>query len=219
MNTKWNTVILDECIEAINKYNQGIYGKTGKKNTDIDSEACALFRNGLGQTVEVIQKQVRFIGNDYGGAAFRLAVTELPPKIANYIFSVRDEYVKAATETQPLVKEIPDRNCIEFLYKAFQFPVNNKKNWLVWGTKFWHFLNPNAFPINDRRARIFFDIKDNKNRIDEYCDFISRFREFIIAHQDWEPKLWEADGELAWSSIKLWDKVAYELGATNPKKC
>lgn len=216
MNVKWNTVTLDQCIEAIRKYNSA----TGKQGIQLDVKARELFRNGLGQTVEVIQKQVRFIGYDYGGAAgFRLAVTELPPKIANYIFSVRDEYVKAATKTQPLVKEIPDRNCIKFLYKAFQFPVNNKNNWLVWGTKFWHFLNLNAFPIDDRRARYFFDIKDNKNRIDEYCDFITRFREFLIAHQGWEPKLWEVDGRLAWSNIKLWDKVAYEHGATNPKKC
>jgi len=215
MNPKWNTVELDQCINAIRKYNN----TTGKRGIQLDIDARELFKNGLGYTVEIIQKQVHFIGNDYGGTAFKLAGIELPLKIANYIFSIRGEYVKAATSTPSLIKQIPDRNCIGFLYKVFQFPVNNKRNWLVWGTKFWHFLNSNAFPIYDSRARNFFEIKINKDKVDEYCDFTARFREFLIAHQDWENQLWQVDGGIAWSSIKLWDKVAYEFGATSSEKC
>jgi hypothetical protein len=41
----------------------------------------------------------------------------------------------------------------------------------------------------------------------------------ININQNGEPKLWEVDGGLAWSNINLWDKVAFELGATDSKKC
>jgi hypothetical protein len=31
----------------------------------------------------------------------------------------------------------------------------------VWGTKFWYFLNPDAFPIEDSRVDRFFVLRDH----------------------------------------------------------
>jgi hypothetical protein len=87
-----------------------------------------------------------------------------------------------------------------------------KKNWQVWGTKFWHFLNPDAFPIEDSRVDKFFVLTD-LNSVDKYLKFLNRFREFALSHQEWLAQLRQVDGGLAWCDNKLWDKMCYGLGS------
>ena len=91
-------------------------------------------------------------------------------------------------------------------------------NWKVWAAKFWHHLNPHAFPIRDSRVdRIF--ILPSSNAIDEYLELLNRFRAFVVSHQEWLPRLRQTDGGVdgevdglpMCSDNKLWDKMCYGL--------
>jgi hypothetical protein len=76
---------------------------------------------------------------------------------------------------------------------------------------FWHFLNPDAFPIADRRVKDFFDLGRPKNSVDLYLDVMKKFREFSLSHEDWIPSLRQVDKFScpAWNDNKLWDKMCY----------
>jgi hypothetical protein len=91
------------------------------------------------------------------------------------------------------------------------------KYWLVWATKFWHFPNPAAFPIEDSRADDFFLVKAADNPVGRYLTFAERFRSFILTNQSWLPELRKADGDTGCSDNKLWDKIWYGLGELEPK--
>jgi hypothetical protein len=82
-------------------------------------------------------------------------------KICGFLFDVcgsqfmhivaNQQYIRTARSTRPILIEIANRSAIEILYRPFmQEPLYGKSNWLVRGTKFWHVLNPDAFPILDR---------------------------------------------------------------------
>lgn len=220
MGNKDNTITLPEAITAISAYNSGVYKKTGRKNVDIDNDARRRFAGGLAQTPSDIKEQVRFIGQDYGGTAYTLAGQLLPDRIGQAIYSVRSQYAQRASSAIPLISSVTDRKLVEFLFHPFEQILESpngrstQKNWLTWGTKFWHFLNPDAFAILDSRARKFFSISTRKNVIDTYCEFLDKFRASMTSHQGWFPRLRQIDGGLAWNDIKLWDKVVYESGAT-----
>jgi hypothetical protein len=67
-------------------------------------------------------------------------------------------------------------------------------NWLVWAAKFWHHLNPPAFPIEDSRVDDFFMLNNRSASVDKYLDLLNRFRRFVVLHQDWLQHLRQADG-------------------------
>ena len=217
MGTNHNTITLPEAIAAISSYNSGVY--KGRRNVDIDNEARQLFLDGLGKTPSQIKDQVRFIGQDYGGTGFTLAGQQLPDRIAQEIYSARDEYAARTSSASPLVGCVPDQELVRFLYHPFEQVFKSPKgkrtfnNWLTWGTKFWHFLNPETFPMRDSRAKRFFSVTDRSNPIQTYCEYLEIFRASMISHQGWFPRLRQVDDGQAWNDVKLWDKVAYEAGA------
>jgi hypothetical protein len=194
-------------------YNEGLYGCL--KNPDLDRQARDMFAHGLGSTSAEIMRQVELIGRDYGGAAGFKAAYALAPDIANAIVTNRQQYEQAAVSARPILSQVPSRDAIEILYLPFVRPLHGKSNWQVWGTKFWHFLNPDAFPIEDRYVNQFFVLND-ANSVDTYLKFLNRFREFALSHQEWLPHLREVDGdvdgEIACSDNKLWDKMCYGFG-------
>jgi len=158
---------------------------------------------------------VEFIGKrvpqGYGGVAGCPGAIILAKDIAADIFANRGQYV-AAYSVPPLSEKIPSRSTIEVLYAPFSnkpFP-NVGSEWLVWGTKFWHWLNPLTFPIEDSRVNDFFRI-DRPNSVDKYLDFLKVFKEFTLSHQEWLPELWKVDGGDAGCDNKLGDKVFYGL--------
>jgi hypothetical protein len=68
----WQTITLETAIQAVEAYNSGRYN--GFDNLQLDLRGRQIFAGGLGQTLEAILEQVRFIGEDYGGVAgFRAA--------------------------------------------------------------------------------------------------------------------------------------------------
>jgi hypothetical protein len=206
--TTWKTITLERAKSAVKAYNEGVYGCL--KNPDLDRQARDMFADGLGSSCSKIERQVEFIGRDYGGAAGFKAAFVLAPDIARDIFANRDRYVQAARSALPILTKVPSRDTIEILYDPFVKPLHGKSNWQVWGTKFWHFLNPDAFPIEDSRVDTFFALTD-LNSVDKYLKFLNRFRGFVLAHQSWLPELRQVDGGDAWSDTKLWDKMCYGL--------
>jgi len=211
--TTWKTVTLETARQGVRAYNDLKWIENGaiRCNADIDREARDMFAERLGRTEHKILQQVQFIGRDYGGVAGFPSAVGVAPDIAADIYKSRPEYEQAAYSARPLLYEIPSREAIETLYRPFVKPIHGKSNWLVWATKFWHFLNPDAFPIEDSRVHIFFVI-NQPNSVDKYLSFCNRFRGFALSHQEWLPELRQVDGGTAWCDNKLWDKVCYGLG-------
>jgi hypothetical protein len=221
--TTCQTVSLDRACRAVEVYNKGLDGH-GVVKDDLDIRARKMFANGLGSSTERIGEQLRFIGADYGGVAGRPAALKLVPNIAHDIFQNREEYERTAYSALPILSEVADRNTtIAFLYRPFVQPLVDKNgretsNWKVWAAKFWHHLNPCAFPIRDSRVDRFF-ILPTSNPIDEYLELLNRFRAFAVSHQEWLPHLRQVDGEVdgevdgipVCSDNKLWDKMCYGL--------
>lgn len=206
--TTFRTISLEKARLAVKVYNEGLYGSV--KNPTLDRDALDMFADGLGATEAKIFRQVCFIGDDYGGVAGYPSALKLADSIAKDIASRRGEYEAAISSTPPLMEIIPSKQTIEILYKPFIKPLGNKSNWLVWATKFWHFLNPNSFPIEDSRVDTFFGI-NLPNSVDKYLTLCERFRVFALSHQDWLAALREVDAGDAWCDIKLWDKMCYGL--------
>jgi len=209
MVATWRSITIEDAKSAVKAYNEGTYGCL--KNPALDQQARDMFLEGLGSTSGKINRQVDFIGRDYGGAAGFKAAYALAPDIARDIVANREQYAQVALAALPILTEIPSREAIEILYRPFVKPLHGKSNWQVWGTKFWHFLNPEAFPIEDSRVDKFFVLAD-LNSVDKYLRFLNRFREFALSHQEWLPHLRQVDGGLAWCDNKLWDKMCYGLG-------
>lgn len=96
-------------------------------------------------------------------------------------------------------------------------PFQGKKNWQVWATKFWHFLNHDGFPIEDGRVDRFFHLS-RSNSIAKYEELLARFRKFVSSRETWLPALREADQGRSWCDNKLWDKVFYGVGDLCPRE-
>jgi hypothetical protein len=209
--TTYKTITLDRAGVAVKVYNEGMYGCL--KNPDLDERARVMFKDGLGSTRDEILRQVDFIGRDYGGAAGFKAAYALAPDIASDIAANHQKYEHAALSALPVLTGLPSQEIIEILYDPFVKPLHGKSNWQVWATKFWHFLNPSAFPIEDSRVDKFFVLTD-LNSVSKYMKFLGRFREFVLSHQEWLPDLRQVDGDVdgeRCSDNKLWDKMCYGL--------
>jgi len=221
MRSSYMSVTLTQAVAAIRTYNSGIYGRNKRLNIELDAEGYSIFEGGLGSTVETITEQVRWIGQDYGGTGNVLAGRKLPELIAESIFSCRDEYIELLSSIPSLVEDFHFSMQTNRLYPPFQrkfiSPNSGKvsKNWMTWATKFWHFLKPHSFPIMDSRSKRFFEISSNKLPCDQYTMLLEQVHKILFLKEGWLPKLRESDSGYAPSDIKLWDKIAYELGAKN----
>jgi hypothetical protein len=80
-----------------------------------------------------------------------------------------------------------------------------------------HFVNPNAFPIQDSRVNQCFNLASMSNSPKKYHDLIILFRKFLIERKIWLPVLRDVDQRNSWSDLKLLDKVFYIIGEN--KKC
>jgi hypothetical protein len=215
--TTCQTVSLDRACRAVEVYNKGLDGH-GVVKDDLDIRARKMFANGIGSSREKIAEQLRFIGSDYGGVAGFPSAIVLASDIAHDIFENRKEFEVAAISASPILSRVADRGTICLLYRPFVKPLYGKSNWKVWAAKFWHHLNPRAFPIRDSRVDRFF-ILPSSNPIDEYLELLNRFRAFVVSHQEWLPHLRQVDGEVdgkvdgipVCSDNKLWDKMCYGL--------
>jgi hypothetical protein len=215
--TTYKTITLDRAKLAIKEYNKSMYGC--EKNTDLDERARVMFDGGLGKTTAEIERQVYFIGKDYGGVAARPAALVFAPDIARDIAANRAQFEQAACSAQPILLQVPRRSTVTILYAPFvKLLIDSNKrassNWQVWFTKFCFWLNQRAFPIEDSRVNDFFLLTADENSVDKYLKFADRFRDFVVRHQEWVPELRKvddgSDGQRC-SENKLWDKMCYGL--------
>lgn len=215
MKVTYRTLTLSQAVAAIKSYNTGIYGRSGRLNTDIDHEGLILFKVGLSQNREGLTSQIAWVGKDYGGSAHTIAQGELPSKIADAILQNFSAYVELVNRQKPLNQCIPSIIDIQTLYKPFQqtvqTPNRTLKNWLVWATKVWHFLNPDAFQIMDSRTKKFYQVSASADVVSQYMQLQTNAQTLHIKNQAWLQQMRLVDGGLAWSDLKLWDKVAYEI--------
>jgi len=220
MVVAYRTISIEVAIRAIRAYNTGLY--RGIKNLDLDCRARQMFSAGLSITSEGIFEQVRFIGKDYGGvAAFPVALS-VAPAIANDIYAVRDRYADLVRSAPQLLVSPSSNSVVAELYMPFVKLVHGKRNWQVWAAKFWHFLNPDAFPIEDSRVDKFLGLAGRAHSVEKYVEFLHRFRDFAVSHQGWLPSLREADEGHSWCDNKLWDKVCFgviELDELQGDRC
>jgi hypothetical protein len=209
--TTHRTITLDRAKLAVKVYNEGMYGCV--KNPDLDESARVMFVGGLGKTTSKIEQQVRFIGEDYGGAAGFKAAYSLTPEIARDIAANRARFEQAVCSAQSILMQVPSRASVNILYAPFVKLLHDKSNWQVWFSKFCFWLNQSAFPMEDSRVNNFLLIRD-VNSVDKYLKFADRFRDFVLRHQDWVPGLREVDDgsdSQPCSDNKLWDKMCYGL--------
>lgn len=211
----YENVTQSDAERAVRLYNEGFYAKGGAKNVEVDRRARQIFADGLGATVERITTQLRFVGKNYGGVAGFPAALTLAPSIAKDIHAGRAGYLESITTLRPLRDEVASRPTLDFLYTPFVKELHGKRNWLTWATKFWHFLNVDAFPMADSTVDRFFHLHNQSVSLDKYEKLLSRYRSFIGEREDWLPPLRAADGGLAWSDVKLWDKVCYGVADIN----
>ena len=155
-----------------------------------------------------------------------LAPEKLSPEIARRIWERRKAYCDAVANAPKLSKSFPSSAAIETLYGPFECCLTSLKgkrvfrNWQVWGAKFWHFLNSNSFPIEDRFTDVCFDYLYNERPklqsmhpgVERYLRYSSLFRRLMFEHESWVAPLMEADRGHAWSELKLWDKVLFIHG-------
>jgi hypothetical protein len=209
--TTYRNITLERAKLAVKVYNEGMYGCV--KNPDLDERARVMFEDGLGRADADIERQVRFIGEDYGGAAGFKAAYSLTPLIARDIATNRAQYEQAVISAQPILMQVPRRASVNILYAPFVKPLHNKSNWQVWFSKFCFWLNQRAFPMEDSRVNDFFLLTD-LNSVDKYLKFADRFRDFALRHEEWVPELRKVDDgsdSQPCSDNKLWDKMCYGL--------
>lgn len=216
MACTYDTVTIADALDAIRRYNRGVYGKSGKTNLDIDREGKSLFQNGLEGNKEGLERQIRWVGKDYGGTAHTIASKELPSRIADTILEDWDAYRSKMLGQHPLIEGTMSEALIRVLYQPFtqrlETDKRSLKNWMTWATKVWHFVNPEAFQIMDSRAKRFYRISTSKDPVDSYLELGEKTRELLLKREAWLADMRAVDQGEAWSDLKLWDKVAYELG-------
>jgi hypothetical protein len=211
----YTNATLRDAEDAVRRYNAGHYAKAGLPNIALDELAQGLFANGLGTTLERLTNQVTFIGKEYGGvAAFPVALT-LAPAMARDVFATRSSYDLTVCGVPPLRQAPASRATLQVLYAPFVRELHGKKNWLTWASKFWHFLNADAFPIEDSTVDKFFRLYNLSVSLDKYEQLLKQHAHFSVAHEEWLPRLRAVDGGHAWNDVKLWDKAFYGIAEIN----
>jgi len=135
-----------DALSMIDAYNCGQY--LGRRNTDLDGEGYARLSAGLPRDVETLVDDLVFVGRNYAGARESLLPDSLEAesrRIAAKIVEYRDGYERALRSLEPLSTRVPDLTTTEILLA----PFHASRSWLVWGTKFLHFLAPDTFPMLD----------------------------------------------------------------------
>src|SRR5271156_2194856 len=120
MVATYRTITLQIAESAIKAYNDGTYGCL--KNPELDRQALDMFADGLGSSSGKIERQVEFIGRDYGGAAGFKAAYSLAPDITRDIVANREQYEQAAVSALPILSQVPGRDTLEILYRPFVKP-------------------------------------------------------------------------------------------------
>jgi hypothetical protein len=193
--------------QAVESYNRGKY--RGRLNVDIDRDADNRFHDGLAQDTPTLTEQLRFVGEDYGGAQRRFlphCIRDEAAKIAVKIAPVLPRFAAVVNMTAPLIERVPDEN-LEFLFELFVAT----KRWGVWASKTLHFLRPASFPVLDSRAARALGAPSGSS-VRHYRAFCCLFRRAMVESTAAMEAAKLVDGGKSRSDVKLLDKILYEWG-------
>ena len=196
-------------IRAVGAYNRGEY--RGRLNVDIDRDADQRFHDGLAQDLPTLIEQLRFVGEDYGGAQRRFlphGIREEAALIAARMAPVLTRFAGVVSSTAPLIEQVPDEDALRFLFEPFV----GTKRWGVWASKTLHFLRPASFPVLDSRAIRALGAASGSS-VHHYRRFCVLFRCAMSESAEALQAARGIDGGTSRSDIKLLDKILYELGA------
>ena|SRR2546422_551549 len=196
-------------VRAVRAYNRGRY--RGRLNVDIDRDGYERFRHGLSADTAALIEQLRFVGEDYGGAQARfiphgyhdeaaLMVTRLAPG--------RQELSTIVNGLPPLSAAAPNPGVLARLFAPFVVT----KRWGVWASKTLHFLRPASFPVLDSRAKKALGVASLGSSAADYHRFCLRFREALSDNVQALLAARTADDGESPSDLKLLDKILYEVG-------
>lgn len=197
----------------IDDYNQGTY--RGRRNLELDKAGYRLFRkvsptDGLSDVIAL----VRFIGQSYGGAQARSTpggYEAESTRIAQSLLPTLENYLKLARNQTSLMQRAPETQTLAHLLR----PFDASKFWIVWASKFLHFLNPSTFPILDSRAEAALGFRRSGDHVRDYAKFCARIQEVVIANTEVLDRLQHYDPHSP-SVLKVLDKILFEEGAPQP---
>lgn len=200
----------ESCRLLIDKYNQDSY--RGRRNVELDRAGYRMFESASGRSdLAMLAEFVRFAGEDYGGAQARFLDGGYVPeseRIARAMHPSFGEYFALARAQPPLTERVPTRETLARLAA----PFDASKFWIVWASKFLHFLAPDTFPILDSRAEAALGLRRGSDPVRYYEDFSMRIRDVLVRNCGVLQQLCEHDVERA-PVLKVLDKVLYEEGA------
>jgi hypothetical protein len=193
--------------QAVESYNRGKY--RGRLNIDIDRDADHRFHDGLAKDTPTLIEQLRFVGEDYGGAQRRFlphCIRDEAAMIAVKIAPVLSRFAAVVNMTAPLIERVPDQD-LEFLFEPFVAT----KRWGVWASKTLHFLRPASFPVLDSNVAKALGAPSGSS-VRHYRQFCVLFRSAMSESTAAIEAAKSVDGGISRSDVKLLDKILYELG-------
>jgi hypothetical protein len=196
-------------IQAVQAYNRGFYN--GRPNVEIDFEGYTRFRSGLSQDYDDLIEQLRFIGEDYGGAQPRFlshSIRDEAALIAAQLAPNLDYFMSVVTTQKSLTDRVPSEDDLTFLFRPFVAT----KRWGVWASKTLHFLRPVTFPVLDSRAKKALGVASLGGSGREYRRFCSLFRDALIDNAETLQAAAAVDADASPTELKLLDKILYETG-------
>jgi hypothetical protein len=197
---------LEQCKIYIDEYNQGTY--RGRRNIDLDRLGYSLFAKGLPEKFDRLTELVRFTGEDYGGTQARFLPDGFEAestKIAKTISAISAKYKQTVSAQQALCICIPNLSDLRLMIEPF-FAT---KRWLVWASKFLHFLSPKTFAMIDSRVIKALRFRRSGDPLRDYSAFLVRIRDILIGNADTINLLCKYDPELC-SELKVLDKVFFQ---------
>lgn len=198
----------ERCKAHIDDYNRGSY--RGRSNTELDRDGYARFAAGLPAELAELTELVRFVGEDYGGAQARFfpeGYAAESARIAAALSPIAREYEQTVKAQPPLAVAVPDEAILATLLR----PLHASKRWLVWATKFLHFLAPETFAVMDSRAEGALDFRRTGDPARDYFRFLGAVRSVMHDERETIDRLCAYDPESV-TALKVVDKVLYEAG-------
>jgi hypothetical protein len=196
-------------IRAVEAYNCGRYN--GRPNVEIDREGYSRFSGGLSRDHDALTEQLRFIGEDYGGAQLRFlphSIRDEAALIASQLAPVLDHFTAIVTAQSLLTGGVPSETDMIFLFTPFAAT----KKWGVWACKTLHFLRPATFPVLDSRAKKALGVASLGGSPVEYRRFCTLFRDALANNDETLEAAAEVDAGASPTELKLLDKILYEIG-------
>ena len=193
-------------VRAVSAYNRGRY--RGRLNVDIDRDGYERFRSGLASGMSALVEQLRFVGEEYGGAQARFISHDYREEAA----LMATKLAPALGELSALINDLPPLDTAvpspEVLTRLFA-PFAATKRWGVWASKTLHFLGRPHSQSSTRVQRP----RSLDSSAPDYHRFCLCFQEAIRDNALALTAARAVDNGTSPSDLKLFDKILYETGS------